>query len=148
MSRFKHYNYDQDAMVLINYQEQLQTGTFFPSRISQLFASRRIACQQLQEKALILNHQCLEVVQTGLISERVWQGIAGLLKGFGQGSSIPSDLHHGAMVILTSCVTMGAGLQCLAVITHQLSNLVALVSNHCDVRLSFNVGRHASRRSR
>ncbi|MGO1659489.1 MAG: hypothetical protein ACTHYN_12925 [Marinobacter sp.] len=26
--RFKHYNYDQDAMVVINYQEQLQPGTF------------------------------------------------------------------------------------------------------------------------
>ena len=24
MPRFKHYNYDQDAMVVINYQEQLQ----------------------------------------------------------------------------------------------------------------------------
>ena len=28
MPRFKHYNYDQDAMVVINYQEQLQLGTF------------------------------------------------------------------------------------------------------------------------
>ena len=28
MPRFKHYNYDQDAMVVINYQEQLQPGTF------------------------------------------------------------------------------------------------------------------------
>jgi len=26
MPRFKHYNYDQDAMVVINYQEQLQPG--------------------------------------------------------------------------------------------------------------------------
>ncbi|MBJ6138589.1 transposase [Marinobacter litoralis] len=28
MPRFMHYNYDQDAMVVINYQEQLQPGTF------------------------------------------------------------------------------------------------------------------------
>ncbi len=28
MPRFKHYNYDQDTMVVINYQEQLQPGTF------------------------------------------------------------------------------------------------------------------------
>ncbi|MEP5981359.1 MAG: transposase, partial [Marinobacter alexandrii] len=28
MPRFKHYNYDQDAMVVINYQDQLQPGTF------------------------------------------------------------------------------------------------------------------------
>ena len=28
MPRFKHYNYDQSAMVVINYQEQLQPGTF------------------------------------------------------------------------------------------------------------------------
>jgi hypothetical protein len=28
MPRFKHYNDDQDAMVVINYQEQLQPGTF------------------------------------------------------------------------------------------------------------------------
>lgn len=28
MSRFKHYNCDQDAMVVVNYQEQLQPGTF------------------------------------------------------------------------------------------------------------------------
>ena len=28
MPRFKHYNYGQDAMVVINYQEQLQPGTF------------------------------------------------------------------------------------------------------------------------
>ena len=28
MPRFKHYNYDQDSMVVINYQEQLQPGTF------------------------------------------------------------------------------------------------------------------------
>ena len=28
MPRFKHYNHDQDAMVVINYQEQLQPGTF------------------------------------------------------------------------------------------------------------------------
>ena len=28
MPRFKQYNYDQDAMVVINYQEQLQPGTF------------------------------------------------------------------------------------------------------------------------
>ena len=28
MPRFKHCNYDQDAMVVINYQEQLQPGTF------------------------------------------------------------------------------------------------------------------------
>jgi transposase len=28
MHRFKHYNYDQDAMEVINYQEQLQPGTF------------------------------------------------------------------------------------------------------------------------
>jgi transposase len=28
MPRFKHYNYDQDAMVVINYQKQLQPGTF------------------------------------------------------------------------------------------------------------------------
>src|SRR5690606_40240974 len=28
MPRFKHYNYDQDAMVVINYREQLQPGTF------------------------------------------------------------------------------------------------------------------------
>jgi hypothetical protein len=28
MPRFKHYNYDQDAMAVINYQEQLQPGTF------------------------------------------------------------------------------------------------------------------------
>jgi len=28
MPRFKHYNYDQDAMVVINYQDQLQAGTF------------------------------------------------------------------------------------------------------------------------
>jgi transposase len=28
MPRFRHYNYDQDAMVVINYQEQLQPGTF------------------------------------------------------------------------------------------------------------------------
>ncbi len=28
MPRFKHYNYDQDAMIVINYQEQLQPGTF------------------------------------------------------------------------------------------------------------------------
>jgi transposase len=28
MPRFKPYNYDQDAMVVINYQEQLQPGTF------------------------------------------------------------------------------------------------------------------------
>ena len=28
MPRFKHYNYDQDAMVVINYQEQLQPGSF------------------------------------------------------------------------------------------------------------------------
>ena len=27
MPRFKHYNYDQSAMVVINYQEQLQPGT-------------------------------------------------------------------------------------------------------------------------
>ncbi|MFT7366334.1 MAG: hypothetical protein ACI9OW_001234 [Marinobacter psychrophilus] len=28
MPRFKNYNYDQDSMVVINYQEQLQPGTF------------------------------------------------------------------------------------------------------------------------
>jgi hypothetical protein len=28
MPRFKHYNYDQDTMVVINYREQLQPGTF------------------------------------------------------------------------------------------------------------------------
>jgi len=28
MPRFKHYNYDQDAMIVINYHEQLQPGTF------------------------------------------------------------------------------------------------------------------------
>ena len=28
MPRFKHYNYDQSAMVVINYQEQPQPGTF------------------------------------------------------------------------------------------------------------------------
>ena len=28
MPHFKHYNHDQDAMVVINYQEQLQPGTF------------------------------------------------------------------------------------------------------------------------
>ena len=28
MPRFKHYNYDQDTMVVINYKEQLQPGTF------------------------------------------------------------------------------------------------------------------------
>ena len=28
MPRFKQYNYDQDAMVVINYQEQPQPGTF------------------------------------------------------------------------------------------------------------------------
>jgi transposase len=28
MPRFKHYNYDEDTMVVINYQEQLQPGTF------------------------------------------------------------------------------------------------------------------------
>jgi len=28
MLRFKHYNYDQSATVVINYQEQLQPGTF------------------------------------------------------------------------------------------------------------------------
>lgn len=28
MPRFKHYNYDQGAMVVINYQDQLQPGTF------------------------------------------------------------------------------------------------------------------------
>lgn len=28
MPRFKHYNYDQNAMVVINYQEQLQPGIF------------------------------------------------------------------------------------------------------------------------
>jgi hypothetical protein len=28
MPRFKHYNYDQDAVAVINYQEQLQPGTF------------------------------------------------------------------------------------------------------------------------
>ena len=28
MPRFRYYNYDQDAMVVINYQEQLQPGTF------------------------------------------------------------------------------------------------------------------------
>jgi hypothetical protein len=28
MPRFKHYNYDQDAMVVINYREQLQPETF------------------------------------------------------------------------------------------------------------------------
>ncbi|MDQ7733111.1 transposase [Halomonas sp. SpR1] len=28
MPRFKAYNYDQNAMVVINYQNQLQPGTF------------------------------------------------------------------------------------------------------------------------
>ena len=28
MPRFKPYNYDQDAMVVINYRHQLQPGTF------------------------------------------------------------------------------------------------------------------------
>jgi hypothetical protein len=28
MPRFKHYNYGQDTMVVINYREQLQPGTF------------------------------------------------------------------------------------------------------------------------
>ncbi|UQI42167.1 hypothetical protein [Vreelandella venusta] len=28
MPRFKAYNYDQNAMVVINYQDQLQPGTF------------------------------------------------------------------------------------------------------------------------
>ncbi|XQU09415.1 transposase [Halomonas sp. LY9] len=28
MPRFKIYNYDQNAMVVINYQDQLQPGTF------------------------------------------------------------------------------------------------------------------------
>ncbi len=28
MPRFKHYNYDQDAMVVIKYLEQVQPGTF------------------------------------------------------------------------------------------------------------------------
>jgi hypothetical protein len=28
LPRFKHYNYDQDAMVVINYQEQFQPCTF------------------------------------------------------------------------------------------------------------------------
>jgi hypothetical protein len=28
MPRFKHYNYDQDSMVVINYREQLQPETF------------------------------------------------------------------------------------------------------------------------
>lgn len=28
MPRFKRYNYDQDAMIVINYQDQLQHGTF------------------------------------------------------------------------------------------------------------------------
>ncbi|PVY70111.1 hypothetical protein C8D92_110142 [Tamilnaduibacter salinus] len=28
MPRFKPYNYDQDAMVVINYQDQIQPGTF------------------------------------------------------------------------------------------------------------------------
>nr|WP_271911592.1 transposase [Halomonas alkaliphila] len=28
MPRFKAYNYDQNAMVVINYQDQLQLGTF------------------------------------------------------------------------------------------------------------------------
>ena len=28
MPRFKPYNYDQDAIVVVNYQEQLQPGTF------------------------------------------------------------------------------------------------------------------------
>jgi len=28
MPRFKPYNYDQDAMVVINFREQLQPGTF------------------------------------------------------------------------------------------------------------------------
>ncbi len=28
MPRFKPYNYDQTAMVVINYEEQLQPGTF------------------------------------------------------------------------------------------------------------------------
>ena len=28
MSRFKAYNYDQNAMVVISYQDQLQSGTF------------------------------------------------------------------------------------------------------------------------
>ena len=28
MPRFKHYNYDQDTMVVINYQEQLKPGAF------------------------------------------------------------------------------------------------------------------------
>jgi hypothetical protein len=27
MPRFKHYNYDQDTIVVINYREQLQPGT-------------------------------------------------------------------------------------------------------------------------
>jgi len=28
MARFKHYDYNQQAMVVINYLEQLQPGTF------------------------------------------------------------------------------------------------------------------------
>lgn len=29
MPRFRHYNYDQHSMVVINYQDQLQPGTSF-----------------------------------------------------------------------------------------------------------------------
>jgi len=28
MARFKHYDYNQTSMVVINYQDQLQPGTF------------------------------------------------------------------------------------------------------------------------